>query len=140
MVDSASRLKLFRKVKTGGAPAAGITMLGVTSAVSETAAGSLMNASLGAVSGGVTDVSQASAPARDTLVHPAGRADATTPSKFSVVRVLERPVARFQVTLPRFVAPSWTWSVAVTGVPQATAPTVNVKLRHTAAPPATIAP
>jgi hypothetical protein len=44
------------------------------------------------------------------------------------------------VTLPRSVAPSWTWIVAVTGVPQATGPTVKVKFRHTAAPPATIAP
>src|SRR5262245_1302001 len=115
-------------------------MSGVTRYVSETVAGSLMNASLGAVSGVVVEVAQASAPAPDTLVHPAGSAGAATPSKFSTRNVLGTPVGKVHEGLPRSAAPSWTCIVAVSEAPHARAPTVNVKFRQTAGPPTAITP
>src|SRR5271167_2352840 len=59
-------------------------MLGVSSRLSLTAAGSSTNASLGAVSGVVVEVTQSgAAPIALVATHPLGSAGAVTPSKFS---------------------------------------------------------
>ena len=69
-----------------------MAMEGVSRYLSLTVAGSSTNASLGAVSGVVVEVTQSGAgPAPLVATQPAGRAGATTPSKFSVNAVLQGP-------------------------------------------------
>ena len=74
-------LKRFRKVKTP--PPAGTAIVGVTNSVSPTVVGSGANASFGALSGVVVLVTQGTSAPEAVVVHPAGNAGATTPSKFS---------------------------------------------------------
>ena len=74
-------LKRFRKVKTP--PPAGTAIVGVSNSVLPTVVGSGANASLGAVSGLVVEVTHGDSAPVATVVHPAGSAGATTPSKFS---------------------------------------------------------
>src|ERR1700704_1700073 len=69
-------------------------MLGVSRYLSLTAAGSSANASFGAVSGVVVEVTQSGgAPCALLATHPAGKAGATTPSKFSESEPHGEPVA-----------------------------------------------
>src|SRR6187549_2534664 len=77
-----STLKLLRKLNDP--PLAPIVNAGEISSVLPTAAGSGANASFGAVSGVVVDVTQGTSAPVAALVHPAGSAGATTPSKFSL--------------------------------------------------------
>src|SRR6187549_2423144 len=77
-----STLKLLRKLNDP--PPAAIAIGGETSSVSPTAAGSGANASFGAVSGVVVDVTQATSAPVAAVVHPAGSAGAVTLSKFSL--------------------------------------------------------
>ena len=81
-----------------GAVVVGTAMLGDTRDVKEMEAGSLMKAALGAVSGVVLTVAQASVPASEVVVQPAGKAGAVTPSKASVRGTTGVPVKRVQVT------------------------------------------
>ena len=74
-------LKRFRKVKTP--PAAGTAIIGVINSVLPTVVGSGANASLGALAGLVVEVTQGTSAPVAAVVHPAGSAGATTPSKFS---------------------------------------------------------
>jgi hypothetical protein len=78
-------------------------MVGVSSVLSVTQLGSLWNAELGAVSLVLLSVVhwlmsaqvpvgvQLAAPAVEALTHPAGKAGAVTPSKFSVNTVFNTP-------------------------------------------------
>ena len=60
-------------------------MFGVSKSLSVTNGGSSTKASLGGVSGAVAEVTQSgAAPIALLAVHPAGKAGATTPSKFSL--------------------------------------------------------
>src|SRR6186713_591987 len=77
-----STSKLLRKLNDP--PPAAIVNAGEISSVLPTAAGSGANASFGAVSGVVVDVTQATSAPVAALVHPAGSAGAVTPSKFSL--------------------------------------------------------
>src|ERR1043165_1703388 len=77
-----SKLKKLRKLSCAAGDV--ITMLGVSRSLSDTAAGSSINASLGAVSGVVVDVTHSGAPPIALVAtQPAGNAGAVTPSKFS---------------------------------------------------------
>ena len=81
---------------------------GESSRLSLTMFGSSTNASFGAVSGEVAEVTQ-SAPAAGTLAATqfGGRAGAPTLSKFSEKSTWRAPVCMSNATVPRFVAPSW---------------------------------
>jgi hypothetical protein len=74
-------LKRFRKVNT--AAPAGTAIVGEINSVLPMVVGSGANVSLGAVSGVVVEVTHGTSAPLDTVVHPAGSAGATTPSKFS---------------------------------------------------------
>src|SRR4051812_11832459 len=75
-----SVLKLLRKLSDS--PPAGTANDGVISSVLPTAAGSGANASFGAVSGDVVDVTHADSAPVAAVVQPAGNAGAVTLSKF----------------------------------------------------------
>jgi len=75
-------LKKWRKVIWAGPEM--MFMFGVSRRLSLTVAGSSTNASLGALSGFVVEVSQSAVPDAFVADHPAGRTGALTPSKFSV--------------------------------------------------------
>lgn len=77
-----SMLKRFWKLTVP--PPAGTAKLGVTSSVLPTVETSGANASLGALAGVVVEVTQSDSEPVAAVVHPAGNAGATTPSKFCV--------------------------------------------------------
>src|SRR5438045_7018712 len=74
-------LKRFWKLNT--APPTGAAITGVTNWVSPTLVTSGANASFGALAGLVVEVTQGTSIPVAAVVHPAGSAGATTPSKFS---------------------------------------------------------
>ena len=97
-----SRLKLLRKITCAVVDV--ILIFGVSSVLLETQLGSLWNASLGAVSGVVADVVQlvpsvqsgpptvqSPSPFVNAVTHPAGKAGAVTPSKFSIKAMASTP-------------------------------------------------
>lgn len=69
---------------------------GVSRRLSVTVVGSLTNASFGAVLGDVVEVTHKVAPLALDATHPAGKAGAVTPSKFSVnvVVVFSMPIVK----------------------------------------------
>src|SRR5664279_847785 len=75
-----SMLNRFWKVTR---PPAGATMVGLTNSVLPMLVSSGANASLGALTGLVVEVTHATSIPVAAVVHPAGSAGATTPSKFS---------------------------------------------------------
>src|SRR5512141_501105 len=103
-----SRVQLFWKVTRAPTPV-GTLMSGDSRVLVETAAELPVAAPLGAETknpavalvaqpgGGVVPVTEA--------VHPAGRAGAVTPSKFSLKLATKLPRPRLKVTLPRSLGP-----------------------------------
>src|SRR5689334_15307499 len=112
-----SVLKLFLKVTLADAEV--ILMVGVSSVPSVTQLGSLWKAEFGAVSAPLACVTQFepraqvpegvqfAAPLVNVDTQPAGKAGAVTPSKFSWRAVASVPNVNVYVTVPKFVAPSW---------------------------------
>jgi hypothetical protein len=88
----------------------GIAMVGVTNSELETVVMSVTNASFGAVSGVVAEVTHGGkVPTVVVAVQPAGRAGAVTPSKFCVAPVTGDPIVpsrNVNVTFPRSITPS----------------------------------
>lgn len=78
--------------KDSRAPPAGTAMLGESSLLSLTTAGSSTKAALGAVSGVEVEFTQSGeGPLAFVALHPAGRAGAVTPSKLSLNTVVSGP-------------------------------------------------
>src|SRR2546423_8313559 len=97
-------------------------MLGESSRRSLTVLGSVTKALFGAVSLEVVEVTHGEAlPVATVEVQPGGKAGAVTLSKFSENVTLGTPSGKVKVTVPRLVAPSCNWSVAVSVLPQASA-------------------
>jgi hypothetical protein len=95
---------------------------GVSSCLSLIAVGSSINASLTPLSGVVVEVCHSGAgPAALVATHPAGKAGAVTPSKFSEFVAIRTPVGMVKETVPRSFPPSDNESVAVIFVPHARA-------------------
>src|SRR6266542_564767 len=106
--------------------------LGVSSVLLVTQLGSLWKAELGAVSLEVLTVTQLLPSVQS------GPPTVQSPSKFSLKVTFKTPKVKVKVTVPRLVAPSCNWSVAVIVPPQEPL-AVNVKGRE-AEPPGGIAP
>src|SRR5438105_1143763 len=103
--------------------------------------GSGEKAEFGAESCEAVEVTQGDSTPVAELVQPAGNAGGVTPSKFCEKNVVTMtlPKRKAKLTVPRLVAPSCNWSVAMLVSPQLP-PAAKVKARATATPPARSAP
>src|SRR5664279_5109186 len=132
-----SMLNRFWKVTR---PPAGATMVGVTNSVLPMLVTSGANASCGALTGLVVEVTQATSIPVAAVVHPAGRAGATATSKFSENVAGHGVVEGLGVAVGVAVATAVAVAVAVAvgvgeGVPVAVAVAVAVGVGVVMTPP-----
>src|ERR1035441_10084247 len=95
-------------------------MAGESNSFTPTLAGSRENTAFGVVSRAEMEVTQADCAPLVTVVQPAGKAGAATPSKFweNTLATLDWPSRNEKVSVPRFVVPSCNCSEAVLVPPQ----------------------